>query len=187
MIKWILGSGSPRRKELLAGIGIAFEIRTKDTPEDYDPSMAVEEVPIHLAERKARALFDSLQENEQVICADTVVILDHEIIGKPESREEAILMLARLSGNTHRVITGVFLGNATRNYGFSETARVTFKAMNRAEIEHYVDTFKPFDKAGSYGIQEWWGYVAISKLEGTYTNVMGLPTAQLYEILKTWM
>ncbi len=186
MIKWILGSGSPRRKELLAGIGIEFEIRTKDTPEDYNKSMPVEDVPLHLAARKAHALLSELELNEQVICADTVVILDNEIIGKPESREEAINMLTRLSGKTHRVITGVFIGKESKNELFSETAFVTFKAMSQEEIEYYVDNFNPYDKAGSYGIQEWWGYVAIAKMEGTYTNVMGLPTAQLHERIRNW-
>ena len=186
MIKWILGSGSPRRKELLSGIGVDFEIRVKDTSENYDSEMPVEQVPEYLASLKAAALLPDLAENEAVICADTVVILNHEIIGKPKDREDAVRMLTHLSGNTHRVITGVFVGNESKQRVFSETAWVTFKQLTAEEINYYIDHYQPFDKAGSYGIQEWIGYVAITRLEGTYTNVMGLPTSTLYDVLKNF-
>lgn len=183
-IKWILGSGSPRRKELLAGIGIDFEVRTKDTAEDYPESLPLEEVPMFLAELKAQALFGTLAVNEALICADTIVLLGNEILGKPLSKNEAIKMLQKLSGNTHTVITGVFIGNNHKKHLFSDTTLVTFAELSTEEIENYIDTYKPYDKAGSYGVQEWLGYVAVSKLEGTYTNVMGLPTNLVHKRVK---
>lgn len=183
MTKWILGSGSPRRKELLAGIGVAFTIRTKDTEEVYPEELPTEEVPVYLAQLKAKALLPDLGENETVICADTVVILDGEIIGKPVDREDAIQMITRLSGKTHTVITGVFIGNRVRQVVASDRTSVTFGELTYAEICSYVDTYQPYDKAGSYGVQEWLGYVAVERLEGSYTNVMGLPTHLVYRLI----
>jgi len=181
--KLILGSGSPRRKELLSGLGFDFEVRTKDTPEDYPSTLPLTEVPEFLAERKAEALFDTLSEDELVLCADTVVILNNKILGKPESRDEAIAMLEELSGNTHLVVTGVFIGNSKQKVLFSDTTEVTFVSLTHAEIEYYVDNYQPFDKAGSYGVQEWIGYVAVERMNGSYTTVMGLPTHRVYEEL----
>lgn len=186
MTKWILGSGSPRRKELLAGIGVEFTIRTKDTEEVYPENLAPQDVPLFLAELKAKALLPDLAQNETVICADTVVILNGEIIGKPVDRIDAISMLKRLSGQTHEVVTGVFIGNNQQQLLQADSTMVTFTSLTDDEIIHYVDRYQPFDKAGSYGVQEWLGYVAVEKLVGSYTNVMGLPTHVLYRMLANW-
>lgn len=180
----MLGSGSPRRKELLAGIGIVFDVRTKETPEVYSPELAVELVPEFLASLKAAALLPDLSGNEALICADTVVILDGEILGKPENESDAQQMLQRLSGNTHTVITGVFIGNRKYQLTFSERTDVTFGKLTGEEIQSYIRNYQPLDKAGSYGVQEWLGYVAVDKLDGTYTNVMGLPTNIVYRKIK---
>ncbi len=182
-IRWILGSGSPRRKELLAGIGVTFEIRTKDTEEVYPPDLKPREVPLYLAKLKAQPLLTDLADDEMVICADTVVILDNQIIGKPTDRDDAIRMLSRLSGQTHEVVTGVFIGNRERQLTAADSTTVTFGPLTQTEIEQYIDRYKPFDKAGSYGVQEWLGYVAVEKLVGSYTNVMGLPTHVVYRMI----
>jgi len=184
--KLILGSGSPRRKELLAGMSFQFEIRTKDTDESFSPEMDPKEVPVHLATRKAEALFNELAENEIVLCADTVVILEGEILGKPESRDQAIEMLSLLSGKTHLVVTGVFIGNEKQSTAFSDSTEVTFGTLSPEEIAFYIDNHKPYDKAGSYGVQEWIGYVAVEKMKGSYTTVMGLPTHKVFRELNNW-
>jgi len=181
---WILGSGSPRRKELLAGIGVDFEVRTKDTEEVYPDHLSPQEVPLFLAALKAAALLDDLAANEIVICADTVVILDNTIMGKPTDRDDAVQMLTRLAGRTHEVVTGVFMGNSERQISQADSTMVTFGNLTQEEIENYVDTCKPFDKAGSYGVQEWMGYVGVEKLVGSYTNVMGLPTHVVYRMMQ---
>lgn len=183
-IKWILGSQSPRRKELLAGIGVEFEVRTKDTEEVYPDSLPASEVPEFLSKLKANALLPDLADNEVIICADTVVILEGEILGKPTDSNDAKQMLARLSGKNHTVITGVFIGSKTKSTSFSERTEVEFESLTEEEINFYINQFKPFDKAGSYGVQEWIGYVAVKRMEGTYTNVMGLPTNRLYQEIK---
>lgn len=184
MIKWVLGSGSPRRKELLSGLGVSFEIRVKDTDESFDPTMPTDAVPEYLAAKKASALIPDLQENEMIICADTVVILDDQIIGKPTDHADAHRMLRQLSGQTHRVITGVFIGNRKIQRSFSDKSEVSFRDLSDEEIDYYITNYQPFDKAGSYGIQEWLGYVAITRMEGTYTNVMGLPTNNVFEVIR---
>ncbi len=183
--KIILGSGSPRRKELLANLGFTFEVRTKDTDESYPSKMTCEEVPTFLAKQKANALLPELSNDELLICADTVVILDNQILGKPANKEEAIAMLNSLSGNKHDVITGVFIGNSKKQLVFSEKTAVTFNKLSQTDINHYVDNYQPFDKAGSYGIQEWIGAIGITKIIGSYANVMGLPTHKVYELLTT--
>lgn len=183
-LKWILGSQSPRRKELLAGIGVEFEVRVKDTEEIYPPSLPAEEVPEYLAKLKADALLPGLTADEAVICSDTVVILDGKILGKPFDYEDARQMLSKLSGRKHTVITGVFIGSKTKSVSFSERTEVEFETLNDEEIKFYIEKYMPFDKAGSYGVQEWIGYVAVKRMEGTYTNVMGLPTNRLYNELK---
>lgn len=186
-IKWILGSQSPRRKELLAGIGVEFEVRIKDTEELYPDSLPAEEVPGYLAKLKADALLPDLADNEAVICADTVVILDGEILGKPLNGEDAKKMLSRLSGKKHTVITGVFIGSKNQQNVFSERTEVEFEHLTEEEINFYINQYKPFDKAGSYGVQEWIGYVAVKRMEGTYTNVMGLPTNRLYQEIQKFI
>ncbi|MDR0802018.1 Maf family nucleotide pyrophosphatase [Fluviicola sp.] len=186
-IKWILGSQSPRRKELLAGIGIDFEVRIKDTEEIYPETLAVEKVPEFLATLKAQALLPELEANEAVICADTVVILDGEILGKPLDPTDAGKMLSRLSGKTHTVITGVFIGSKYKSASFSDRTEVQFENLTEEEISYYIDQYKPFDKAGSYGVQEWIGYIAVKHMSGTYTNVMGLPTHKLYREIQRFV
>ena len=183
-MKLILGSGSPRRKELLEGLGFEFEIRTKDTPEDYPSTLELKDVPEYLATLKAKALFEDLKENEIVLCADTVVILNGKILGKPVDRTNAIEMISELSGKTHEVITGVFIGNETIRKTFSDRTEVTFAELTLSEIESYIDKCQPYDKAGSYGVQEWIGYAAVEKMNGSYTTVMGLPTHLVYKELK---
>lgn len=186
-IKWILGSQSPRRKELLAGIGIEFEVRVKDTEEIYPETLEAEKVPEFLAHLKAQALLPDLETDEAIICADTVVILEGEILGKPLDPEDAKQMLSRLSGKTHTVITGVFIGSKSKSVSFSDRTEVTFEHLTKEEISYYIDQYKPFDKAGSYGVQEWIGYVAVKHMDGTYTNVMGLPTHRLYKEIQQFI
>jgi septum formation protein len=180
----VLGSGSPRRKELLAGLGFAFEVRTRETEEQYPATLAPELVPEYLAKLKAEALLPDLADNEIILCADTIVLLGGNILGKPNNREEAIRMLSDLSGKTHQVITGVFIGNAQEQLLFSDTTAVTFTNLTQEELENYVDRYQPFDKAGAYGVQEWMGYAGVKELIGSYTNVMGLPTHLVYAALK---
>ncbi len=186
-MKWILGSQSPRRKELLAGIGIEFEVRIKDTEEIYPETLAAEAVPEFLAALKAKALLPDLKANEAVICADTVVILNGEILGKPVDFEDAKKMLLKLSGQTHTVITGVFIGSSAKTVSFSDRTEVQFETLTEEEITFYINQYKPFDKAGSYGVQEWIGYVAVKHMNGTYTNVMGLPTHRLYKEIQNFI
>jgi septum formation protein len=181
--KLVLGSGSPRRKELLSILGFTFEIRTKDTDETFPSTMFCEEVPSYLAKQKALALLPNLSDDELLICADTVVIIDNQILGKPSNKEEASAMLNKLSGNTHKVITGVFIGDREKEAVFSETTQVTFKLLKQTEINFYITNYQPFDKAGSYGIQEWIGDIGILSITGSYSNVMGLPTHRVYEHL----
>lgn len=181
--KIILGSGSPRRKELLAALGYNFEVRTKDTDESYPIAMSCEEVPVYLAKQKAAALLPELQEDELLICADTVVILDNQILGKPANKDEASEMLNFLSGKTHKVITGVFIGDSKQEVIFSDTTEVTFNSLSENQINYYIENYQPFDKAGSYGIQEWIGFIGVASITGTYANVMGLPTHEIFAVL----
>lgn len=181
--KIILGSGSPRRKELLAALGYSFEVRTKDTDESYPTTMSREEVPTFLAKQKAAALLSELNEDELLICADTVVILNNQILGKPANKEEATKMLNLLSGKTHKVISGVFIGDLKQEEIFSETTEVTFNTLTENQINYYIENYQPFDKAGSYGIQEWIGFIGVASITGTYANVMGLPTNKLFDLL----
>ena len=183
-MKLILGSKSPRRKELLAGLGFDFEVRTKETDESFPAEMQPNDVALYIASKKAAELVSELTEEELLICADTVVIIDSTILGKPESREEAIGMLRALSGKTHSVITGVVLVSLKKEVRLSVATSVVFHSLGLEEIENYIDTYQPFDKAGSYGIQEWIGYAAIERIEGSYTNVVGLPTQEVYQALK---
>lgn len=183
-LKIVLGSTSPRRKELLGQLGISFELRTKDTDESYPESLHSDEVALFVAHKKAAALRDSLSENELLICADTIVVIEQAILGKPANREDAIAMLHRLAGKKHEVITGVVLISQEKKIAFSVKTAVFFKPISLAEITMYVDTYAPFDKAGGYGIQEWIGAAGIERIEGSYNNVVGLPTAELFEQLK---
>ncbi|MCU0431421.1 MAG: Maf family nucleotide pyrophosphatase [Cytophagaceae bacterium] len=182
----ILASGSPRRRELLQQVIPSFTVKTKDTPEDFPEDMPCQEVPEMLAKRKASAFEPELLENELVIAADTVVILKNKILGKPKDRHEAMDMLQQLSGNTHEVVTGVCLLSKNKKISFRETTLVNFLSLSRQDIEYYVDQFKPFDKAGSYGIQEYIGYIGISSIQGSYFNVVGLPVHAVMQALRNF-
>jgi septum formation protein len=171
----ILASQSPRRRQILQDAGVNFESRSKDTNEDFSPTLPKHEVPVYLAKKKAQAFLSDLKENELLITADTVVIIGEEILNKPGNREEAIKMLSKISGRMHEVVTGVCMTTLNKKISFSDLTRVFFLPLSQADIEYYVDTHKPFDKAGSYGIQEYIGYIGIEKIEGSYFNVMGLP------------
>lgn len=183
--KIILGSNSPRRRELLAGLDIDFEVKTiPGIDESYPPTLPLEEVPLHIARKKAEAYIPSLAPDELLITADTVVLNAGEILGKPKDREDAVAMLRKLSGHTHEVVTGVCLTTKEKTVDFSATSSVCFAALDEEEITYYVDKYRPFDKAGSYGIQEWSGYVAVEAINGSFYNVMGLPVRLLYRELK---
>jgi septum formation protein len=184
--KLILASNSPRRKELLAGLGLPFEVRVlQDIDESYPDSLPVSEVALYIAGKKANAYRAVVKADELIITADTVVIVGDEILGKPVDEADAVRMLRLLSGRTHQVTTGVCLLTATSEHRFAVTTDVTFKSLSDEEINYYVDTYKPFDKAGAYGIQEWIGYVGVTCLHGSYYNVMGLPVQRIYEALRT--
>ncbi|MEN6619763.1 MAG: Maf family nucleotide pyrophosphatase [Rikenellaceae bacterium] len=177
----ILASSSPRRKLLLEGIDLDFNIEVDgDIPEDFDPLMDVQIVPEYLAEIKSTSFSRKLGYNEILITADTIVLCNNEILGKPKDREEAISMLIKLSGKKHLVLTGVFIRNNFKRRSFTVTTDVYFRDLSIEEIEYYVDKYHPYDKAGAYGAQEWIGYIAISRIDGSYVNVMGLPVQRLY-------
>lgn len=183
-MKLVLGSKSPRRKELLSLLGFQFEIRTKETDESFPESIPVSEVAEFIANKKATDLLDNLISEEVIICADTTVIIDEKILGKPENKNQAVEMLEQLSGREHRVVTGVAIISTEKHLSFSVTTTVFFHPLSGDDILYYVENFKPFDKAGSYGIQEWIGHAAIQKIIGSYNNVVGLPTHEVFQALK---
>ncbi len=182
--KIILASQSPRRKQLLEQAGIPFEIRIKEVEETYPESLSVEDVAPYLARKKALALVDSLQPDEVLLTADSVVILDNTIFGKPKDRADAKSTLQRLSGNKHEVITGVCMRSLNQEAVFSGRSTVYFDSLTDEEINYYIDTYQPYDKAGAYAIQEWVGLCKINRIEGTYPNIMGLPVDLVY---KHWL
>ncbi len=183
----ILASKSPRRQELLRGMGVDFEILTKETPENYPSDLPLDEVPKYLSLQKSLAFDDNeLPADYLLITSDTVVICEGEILGKPKDREDASRMLELLSGKTHHVVTGVTVRSAEKTTSFAVRSNVTFAELEQDEIDYYIEHCKPYDKAGAYGIQEWIGYVGISGLEGSFYNVMGLPTRKLYQCLKSF-
>ena len=184
-VSWniILASKSPRRQNLLKELGFEFEIKTKDIEEIYPPNLKREQVALFLSKLKSNAFKDGLKENDLVLTSDTIVCLKDEIIGKPKDRQDAIEMLAKLSGNRHEVITAVTLLSKEKQHTFYDETEVYFKELTTEEIEYYIDEYEPFDKAGSYGIQEWIGYVGIEKIIGSYFNVMGLPIKRVYDEL----
>lgn len=188
--KIVLGSQSPRRKELLAGLDIPFEVRTMPNIDETPPThIPPHEVARHLACRKAQAYREHLASDELLITADTVVLTEEgKLLGKPHSPEEARHMLQTLSGVMHRVITGVALMSPLgKGYSFSAESKVWFAPLSEEEIEYYLSHYKPYDKAGSYGIQEWIGYVAIARIEGSFYNIMGLPVHLVYKELSNWL
>lgn len=180
----ILASRSPRRQMLMQGLDLLFEVKVKNTKEIYPDDMNTEEVPVFLAKLKAKAFKrEDLKNHDIIITADTIVVLDGEIIGKPKNKDEAKKILSKLSGKEHTVITGVCLTSKDEQKCFSSSSNVQFRDINQKDIEYYVEEYSPLDKAGSYGIQEWIGYVAIEKITGSFYNVMGLPTQMLFEEL----
>ena len=182
--KLILASNSPRRKELLAGLGIPFEVRVlQDIDEHYPENLPVNEVTRYIAKEKADAYRRIVAADELIITADTVVIVGDEILGKPVDEADAVRMLKLLSGRTHQVTTGVCLLTAEKERCFDVTTDVTFKTLTDEEIHYYVNRYRPFDKAGAYGIQEWIGYIGVTGLNGSYYNVMGLPVQRIYQEL----
>ena len=180
----ILGSSSPRRKELLTDLGVKFTIKTTNKEEKYPSLLKGEEIATFLAQQKATSFLTQLKNNDLLITADTIVTLDAIIFNKPKDKSDAFNMLSNLSGNTHRVITGVCIKTKDKELVFSSTTLVTFKKLSEQEINFYITNCNPFDKAGSYGIQDWVGKVGIITIRGSYTNVVGLPLTELYENLK---
>lgn len=177
----ILGSGSPRRKELLKSLGLEFTINTKDIVEDYPKYLHGSEITNYIAELKASAFIDDLKEDDLLITADTVVRIHGKILGKPKDRDDAIAMLQELSNTAHEVITSICFTSLDKQRTFHDATIVHFRELTQEEIEFYIDTFKPFDKAGAYGIQEWIGLIAITKINGSYYNVVGFPVHKFYK------
>lgn len=182
----ILGSGSPRRKELLAVLGFEFEVIVKEVEEIYPSKMDPAQVPVFLAQKKAAA-FKLEQDSDLLITADTVVICEHEVLGKPENEAHAVEILRKLAGKMHTVITGVNLYSLAKSHSFSECTEVYFSTLTDQEISYYIHKFQPYDKAGAYGIQDWIGLRAISRINGSYTNVVGLPTEKLYREIQPYL
>ncbi len=182
--KLILASKSPRRKELLERSNIPFTIRTLEVEEIYPESLPKAEVAEYLAILKAEAARSNLADDEILLGADSIVILNDTVFGKPKDTEDARHILRQLSGQVHQVITGVCLLSKTKKVSFSAVSKVWMEELSDAEIEYYIETFQPFDKAGAYAIQEWIGLCKISKIEGTYSNIMGLPTEMVYRALR---
>lgn len=180
----VLASNSPRRKELLAGLGLPFEVRVLEgIDESYPHNLPVSEVALYIAGLKADAYRTTMASDELIITADTVVIVGDMILGKPQDEADACHMLRRLSGCTHQVMTGVCLLTEKKERRFAVTTDVTFKLLTDEEIQYYVSHYKPYDKAGAYGIQEWIGYIGVTGLQGSYYNVMGLPVQRIYQEL----
>ena len=183
--KVVLASNSPRRKELLVGLDIPFEVRVLDgIDESYPAGLPTKEIAGYISKKKADAYQMTMAADELVITADTIVVLAEEVMGKPKDVEEARRMLHALSGRTHQVITGVCLTTTERQVCFSVETDVTFKTLTDEEIDYYISHYRPFDKAGAYGIQEWIGHVGVTGMNGSYFNVMGLPVQRIYEALK---
>jgi septum formation protein len=180
----VLASNSPRRKELLAGLDVPFEVRVIDgIDERYPQDLPTRQIAEYISRHKAAAYRQTMASDELVITADTIVILGDEVMGKPHDEDDACRMLHELSGKTHQVITGVTLTSLEKQVSFSVETDVTFKQLSDDEINYYVTTYRPMDKAGSYGIQEWIGYIGVTGLHGSYFNVMGLPVQRIYQAL----
>ena len=184
--KVILASGSPRRRELMAGLGVNYEVRIlPDVDESYPDTLQGEEIPLYIAKEKADAYIPMMQPDELIITADTIVWLDGEVLGKPRDREDALQMLRTMSGRTHEVFTGVCITTTDWQRSFTAQTEVRFATLSEDEIIYYVDNFKPMDKAGAYGVQEWIDFIGVENISGSYYNIMGLPVQKLYrELLK---
>lgn len=179
----VLASGSPRRQQFLRELDANFEVRLKEVEEIYPDSLKGAEITDYLAELKASALEETLSDDEILITSDTIVWHDGKALGKPKDKEDAFNMIKSLSGKTHEVITSVCVKNTGKSETFNETTKVTFNPLTDEEITYYLEEYKPYDKAGSYGIQEWIGLVAIAKIEGSYANVVGMPVDKVYQYL----
>lgn len=182
--KVILASGSPRRRELMAGLGVNYEVRIlPDVDESYPDTLQGEEIPLYIAKEKADAYIPMMQPDELIITADTIVWLDGKVLGKPRDREDALQMLRTMSGRTHEVFTGVCITTTDWQRSFTAQTEVRFATLSEDEIIYYVDNFKPMDKAGAYGVQEWIGFIGVENISGSYYNIMGLPVQKLYRKL----
>lgn len=181
----ILASGSPRRQQFFKDLDLDFEIRLKDIEEIYPPELKAVEITDFLAELKASAFEGELKPNEILVTSDTIVWHENKALGKPKSAKEAFEMIKSMSGKTHEVFTSVCFKTSSASTLINDVTKVTFTDLSDEAILYYIDNYKPYDKAGAYGIQEWFGFMAVSKVEGSYTNVMGLPTAKVYEYLST--
>lgn len=183
----VLASNSPRRRELLSQLGIEYTVKTiEGIDESYPDSEARAEVAEFIAAKKARAYLQAMDDNDLIITADTIVCVEDEILGKPKDAEDACRMLKKLSGREHDVVTGVVVATKNRQESFSVTTRVKFAVLTDEIITHYVENFKPFDKAGAYGIQEWIGFVGVESISGSFFNVIGLPVQRLFQVLATF-
>ena len=181
----LLASNSPRRRELLGGLGITYRVVTlPEIDESFPDTLQGEEIPAYIARQKAAAYKELMSPTTMLITADTIVWMDGKVYGKPDDEADAVRMLRELSGHSHTVITGVTITTAEREKTFAVSTEVTFDTLSDEEILHYVKQYKPFDKAGAYGIQEWIGYIGVTALNGSYFNVMGLPIQRLYKELK---
>ena len=182
----VLASNSPRRKELMSGLGVDYVVKTlPDVDESYPDTLQGEEIPLYIAKEKADAYIPMMQPDELIITADTIVWLDGEVLGKPRDREDALQMLRTMSGRTHEVFTGVCITTTDWQRSFTAQTEVRFATLSEDEIIYYVDNFKPMDKAGAYGVQEWIGFIGVENISGSYYNIMGLPVQKLYrELLK---
>jgi septum formation protein len=184
----VLASASPRRKQLLEWADISFDVIARETEESYPPGLSVHEVPVYIARNKAVAAqnsdrFERYEKGNTILAADTIVVLDNEIIGKPSDRDHAISILTKLSGRTHSVITGVVIFSNAKEISFFEETSVSFHELTEVQISYYVDEYKPYDKAGAYAIQEWIGVTGIKSIRGDFYNVMGLPVSRVVKIL----
>ena len=184
--KVILASGSPRRRELMAGLGVNYEVRIlPDVDDSYPDTLQGEDIPLYIAKEIAAAYIPMMQPDELIITADTIVWLDGKVLGKPRDREDALQMLRTMSGRTHKVFTGVCITTTDWQRSFTAQTEVRFATLSEDEIIYYVDNFKPMDKAGAYGVQEWIGFIGVENISGSYYNIMGLPVQKLYrELLK---
>lgn len=183
--KVILASNSPRRKQLLSGLDFDYEVKTlPDIDESYPEILRGEDIAVYISKEKAEAYRNYMQDNTLLITADTIVLLDGKVYGKPQDESEAKQMLRDLSGKTHQVITGVCITTMQKQKAFGVSSEVRFAKLEEDEIEYYVTKYKPLDKAGAYGVQEWIGYVAVEYISGSYFNIMGLPIQRLYQELK---
>ena len=182
-LRIVLASNSPRRRELLSGLGLEYEVHTlSGIDESFPEGLSMEEIPQYISRKKAAAY--TLGADELLITADTIVWLDGEVLGKPADEAEARQILHKLSGKTHQVVTGVTLTTSLLHHSFSSVSQVTFAQLSDDEIDYYVTHYRPLDKAGAYGIQEWIGYIGVTSIEGSYFNVMGLPVQRLYTEMK---